>query len=206
MRQRGFTIIELMVAVGVLALILMIAMPAVANWQENTRIRNTADSIHAGLQLARGEAVTRNQEVSFWLVSMSDSAVLSNDCVLSSVSASWVVSVTSPVGHCADAPSVKTAPMIVLARAGGGGVTIKAVKQPPLSGPPPIPAPPGSFITFNGFGRVTNIDSIALAPIGAIDIGGSANATPLRVTVSASGQARICMPLPSGDANDPRKC
>ncbi len=76
MRQRGFTIIELVVTIGVMALIMMIAMPNVTSWLGNTHIRNLADSLQNGLQIARAEAVRRNQSVSFWLVGLNNPAVM----------------------------------------------------------------------------------------------------------------------------------
>lgn len=82
MRQRGFTLVELIVTIAVLALILFAVMPSIGTWLENTRIRNVADSLQNGLQVARGEAVRRNQNVSLWLVSLNDPAVLSDDCSL----------------------------------------------------------------------------------------------------------------------------
>ena len=39
-RQEGFTIVELVVTITVLALILLVAMPSIGNWLTNTRIRN----------------------------------------------------------------------------------------------------------------------------------------------------------------------
>ena len=65
MRQRGFSMIEIVVTIAVLALLLFAAMPGLGTWLDNTRIRNVADSLQNGLQLARGEAVRRNQNVSF---------------------------------------------------------------------------------------------------------------------------------------------
>lgn len=68
MRQRGFTLVELVITIAVMALILFVAIPSIGTWLDNTRIRNVADSLQNGLQLARGEAVRRNQNVSLWLV------------------------------------------------------------------------------------------------------------------------------------------
>ena len=121
MRQRGFSLIELVVTIAVLALIHFAAMPSIGTWLDNTRIRNVADSLQNGLQIARGEAVRRNESISFWLVAVDDPGKLSNDCKLSGSSGSWVVSVNSPLSHCADAPSTISSPMIVTGRAIGDG-------------------------------------------------------------------------------------
>ncbi len=196
MRQRGFTLVELVVTIAVLALILMTAMPSVVSWLDNTRIRGAADSLQNGLQIARAEAVRRNQSVSFWLVALNNPAVLSNDCTLSASSGSWVVSVNSPVGHCADSPSTTSSPMIVTGRPAGdsgGKVTVKAVQSSSDS-------TARNTVSFDGFGRITNSDAI-----GQIDVTGGTNSVNLRIAVSLAGLVRMCDPRVS-DTNDPRKC
>jgi type IV fimbrial biogenesis protein FimT len=201
-RQYGFTLVEMVVTVAVLALILVIAMPSVAAWQGDTRIRNTADSLQNGLQIARAEAVKRNQDVSFWLVGLADPAVLDNNCTLVSNSGSWVVSLSSPVGHCADKPSASAAPKIVVARASGGGVVVEATQA--------VGKTPASSVVFNGFGRVTNSDAAAVIDVSGLNPDTSVN---LRVLVSAGGLARICVPdrnpddvSTAKDGKDTRKC
>lgn len=64
-RQHGFTLIELMVAIAVLAILLTVGVPSFKAWMLNTRIRTTAEAMQNGLQLARAEAVRRNERVRF---------------------------------------------------------------------------------------------------------------------------------------------
>lgn len=61
--QRGFTIIELMIGIGLMALLSMMAVPAFQHWIANMNIRNAAEGALNGLQLARAEAVRRNVPV-----------------------------------------------------------------------------------------------------------------------------------------------
>ena len=194
MRQRGFTLVELVVTLAVLALILAVAAPTVGSWLGNARIRNVADTLQNGLQIARAEAVRRNQNMSFWLVSLNDPGVLSNDCTLSGSSGSWVVSVNSPIGHCADPPSTISSPMLVTARAigdAGGNVTVAAVQSDNTA---------ATTVTFDGFGRVTNTDSIR-----QIDVTGTTTSVNLRLVVSSAGLVRMCDPRVTA-STDPRKC
>ncbi|MGH8807889.1 MAG: GspH/FimT family pseudopilin [Noviherbaspirillum sp.] len=65
---RGFTLVELMIGVAVVGILLALAAPSYSTWIQNSRIRNTAESILNGLQLARAEAVSRNAQVDFALV------------------------------------------------------------------------------------------------------------------------------------------
>jgi len=192
-RQRGFGLIELMVALTIAALLLAAAMPSISGWLDNTRIRNAADSLSTGLQTARAEAVKRNENVSFWLVQLTDPAALDNDCTLSSTSGSWVVSVSTPDSHCADDPTKSgedNSAGIVAGRAIGSAGTHVTVSAD------------STYVTFNGFGRVT-----ASGGISQIDVKGSGSGTyrPLRVVVSAVGAVRMCDPAVNS-SSDPRKC
>lgn len=65
--QSGVTIIELMVAVIVLAIVTAAAVPSFTQFVANTQIRSTSESIRNGLQLARAEAVKRNAQIRFSL-------------------------------------------------------------------------------------------------------------------------------------------
>lgn len=64
-RQQGFTLVELMVAVAVVGILLSAGVPSFRAWLLNTKIRTTAEAMQNGLQLARAEAVRRNERVRF---------------------------------------------------------------------------------------------------------------------------------------------
>lgn len=66
-KTAGFSLIELMIAVSILAILLAIAAPSYRAWIQNGRIRNVAESIQNGLQLAKAEAVKRNTNIIFQL-------------------------------------------------------------------------------------------------------------------------------------------
>ena len=196
-REHGFSLIEIVVTMAVLALILFAAVPSIGAWMDNTRIRNVADSLQNGLQMARGEAVRRNQSISLWLVAMDDPAVLSNDCALSSGSGSWVVSINSPIGHCADDPSTTSSPMLVTGRPApdGGRVVVAALQYDASTAAPSV--------TIDGFGRVVNPDANRRIDVRGVTDGASHR--NLRIDVSTGGQIRMCDPAVTADG-DPRKC
>lgn len=64
---RGFSLIEMMVTVAVLAVLMTLVAPLGLEWIANSRIRTASESMLAGLQLARAEAVRRNAPVEFIL-------------------------------------------------------------------------------------------------------------------------------------------
>lgn len=72
MRQQGFTIIELMITVALIAIVAAIGIPSFQDIVASNRVVSSINELHAGLRLARIEAVKRNDDVVF--CSTSDSA------------------------------------------------------------------------------------------------------------------------------------
>lgn len=64
-KQSAFTLIELMVAIAVLAIVITIAIPAFNNLLSSNRLSGQANEVLAGLALARTEAIKQNQEMVF---------------------------------------------------------------------------------------------------------------------------------------------
>jgi len=63
----GFTLIELMIALTILAFLITEGLPSFTDFMRNSEIRSTTESIVNGLRLARSEAANRNQPVRFTL-------------------------------------------------------------------------------------------------------------------------------------------
>jgi type IV fimbrial biogenesis protein FimT len=68
-RQIGFTIIELALAITILAIVIALGVPSIAEWIQNSQIRTAAEGIKNGLQLARDTAVRNNAPYEFVLSS-----------------------------------------------------------------------------------------------------------------------------------------
>jgi type IV fimbrial biogenesis protein FimT len=66
-RQAAFTLIELLITLAVLGVLLGLGVPAFRVWMQNTQVRNAADAVLNGVQMARAEAVRRNMNVEFAL-------------------------------------------------------------------------------------------------------------------------------------------
>jgi type IV fimbrial biogenesis protein FimT len=66
-RPTGFTLVEILLAILVLSIMLALAVPSFRVFLQNAEIRNAADSVMNGLQIARSEAVRRNRVVEFAL-------------------------------------------------------------------------------------------------------------------------------------------
>lgn len=59
-RQRGFNIIEIVVTLVIVAALSTLAMPMYSIWMQNSQMRASAESMMAGLNQARAEAVRGN--------------------------------------------------------------------------------------------------------------------------------------------------
>jgi prepilin-type N-terminal cleavage/methylation domain-containing protein len=62
--NNGFTLIELMVTITIMAIIAMIAAPTLQEFVDKTRLKGATDRLYADMQFARSEAVKRNSSVS----------------------------------------------------------------------------------------------------------------------------------------------
>lgn len=79
----GFSLIELLIGITIMAILAGLAMPSFKTWLQNSQIRNAAEAIQNGLQRARAEAVGRNTDVelvlgagSSWVVRVAGGAVI----------------------------------------------------------------------------------------------------------------------------------
>lgn len=60
-RHRGFSLVELMVVVAVLALLMLAAVPALGTWTANARVRGAAEVLQNDLRAAQQEALRRSR-------------------------------------------------------------------------------------------------------------------------------------------------
>lgn len=194
----GFSLIELLVGMTLVAIFMSLAAPSFSTWIQNSRIRSTAEAISAGLQTAKSEAVARNTLVRFQLTSSTG-----DDCVISNSGTSWVVDMVdadasedSVEGKCNAAPSDTAAPRIVQVRPGAE-----------VSGGSVVAASTASLV-FNSLGKLSPVPTADTTidisnPSGACAADGG-DLTCLRIVVTPGGQVRMCNPrFPSGD---PQAC
>lgn len=188
---RGFSLIELMIGLAVFGIVMMVGLPNLTTWIQNSQIKTAAEGLQAGMQSARAEALRRNTSVRFQLVN-----ALTGSCALSTAGGNYVVSLTDPTGACNTAPS-EAGPILQTWTSSEG--TRNAV----------IAATGGSVVTFNGLGRVVGAGNFTALNI-TNPTGGTCQASGgtmrcLRLTLSTGGQIRMCDPAVT-DTADPRYC
>lgn len=67
-RQAGVTLIEILVGLALVSILIGTALPSFMTWIQNTQIRASAESMLNALQLARAEAVRRNEQITVSLL------------------------------------------------------------------------------------------------------------------------------------------
>lgn len=191
----GFSLIELLVTLVILVIAILAVAPVVATQLRSMQIRNGAESILSGLQRARAEAISRNVNVRFTVVSN-----LTDGCTAASNSGSWIVSLDDPAGGC-DPPYDETVtPRVILVHDARDGNTNAAVAVRQVNG-----TTAATNVTFNGLGRVVTPTG-AIGRIEVTDPSVPADYRAYRVYITPTGGARMCDMRVSLTSDDPRRC
>lgn len=77
-KSQGFTLIELMVTIAVLAIIVSIAAPNISTQLANQRVKSTTATLENALKEARAESVIRRQNITVTINSNPNSIVLTD--------------------------------------------------------------------------------------------------------------------------------
>lgn len=177
--QQGFSLIELLVVIVILAILASLGVPSYQQWVRNTRIRNAAESIQNGLRLARSEATQRSADVRFELTS--------------ATGADWTVCMLNTgATTCSGTGSVVPIQSFV-SSGGANGVQLNVANAignmtVPLSGS----SPNASGVTYNALGRP---DATSGTPIARIDAStGQTGDRWLVTTISSGGMVHSCDP------------
>lgn len=201
MKQRGFSLIEISVTLVIFGFLLMSAMPNVMSWIRNTKLRSHAEAMQSGLQRARDEAVRRNRQITFWLITPSGQA-FNSSCRVTATGNSWVVSATSPDSACDTitlVPSGTESAPHHLGTESGNTISI--------SGTDSAGTTAASSVTFDGFGRVVN-SATTTQNLRRIFISHATSSTsdrPQRIDINTTGLVRTCDESVTS-TSDPRYC
>ena len=117
--RKGFTLIELMLAIALVAILLTTAVPALDDLTNNSRQTGAINDFVSAMHLARNTAITRNSRVT-----MCPSAGGAN-CELTGWNNGWIV-----FGDTNTNGNVDAGETIVTAAAGVAGLTIQSGEFP----------------------------------------------------------------------------
>ena len=95
----GFTLVEMMVTVSIIAILASIAIPSFQSLIRNERVKSASYNLFASLMVARSEAIKRNEDVAItpvtagswqdgWQVSAADGTDIKNQGALAGIAVS----------------------------------------------------------------------------------------------------------------------
>jgi|SRR5690242_19164755 len=204
--QHGFSLIELMISLVVMALLISLGVPAFTEWIQNQQTRAAAEATLNGLQVARAEAVARNTNVSFQFM-----ADLTSSCATAPASGpggalssiSWVVSLGDPTGACDRKVGDNPPGPVIQSRTGTEGTPNAIVTTNP-AGSTTVTFTPLGATTSNPDGSPVMLSmklSNTVLTSGGVDI---KSARSLKIVINPGGSTRMCDP--SVAAPDTRAC
>jgi type IV fimbrial biogenesis protein FimT len=186
-RQRGFSLIEMVVVVVIMGILLGLGLPSYRTYMANQRIVASAEVFMTGLQMARAEAVKLNQRVEFILTDVDPTPASVDTTSTSTAGRNWIVRALAAGGNA-----------FIEGKSGaeGSGSATGA-------GSPVVLTGSLAAVTFDGFGMPVGLTTTATFDFSNPSAGSCAPAGPVRclqVRLSRGGQARLCDPAtPVGD-------
>lgn len=185
--NRGFTLIELVVAVAILGILAAIGVPSMAEWIRRGNVTTLAESVQNGLRQSFAEAIRRNAPVQFLLT---DSSVLSSDVASATPK-------TNGKNWLARALDASKFPASIDAT--GGFVSAGAAGE--LSGTSGLTLEGPASVIFTGAGRVVATDGTLISSYQIYRVSRTGTDRAICVFVSPGGGIKSCDPsFPSGDA------
>lgn len=193
-RRHGFSLIELLVAVSVIAILMAVAIPNFTIWIRNAQVRAVADALQSSVRLAQAEAQRRN--VSVVLFRTTDTACAPNATANAS-GMHW---------------QLRSIPNPLMTDAADAAVTIQCGSLSETGSQVTLTHSAGhQVLCFSSDGRQTTLGNPA--GIGLNCTAGPAwyrvdlntphsENRPLRVEVSLSGSVRMCDPGKASTAPD----
>lgn len=178
---KGFTLIELVITLAILAILLALGLRSYRAWIANTKIRTMTDSIQNGLALAKATAISTNSKTQFLLTTADPVAsnMASIGTNISATGSNWVIRRYQSGGTYSSADFIQ------------GHSTAEGSSRTLInSGSAPTGCSFSSNIIFTGIGNISPV------PAGNIcfNVSSSDGDRPLRITVSPGGAVRMCDP------------
>jgi type IV fimbrial biogenesis protein FimT len=187
-KSAGFTLIEVMVVVTIIALVIMLGLPSYRAWIHNTQIYNAAESVQNGLQKAKALAVKQNASIEFVLATTTPPT--------------WRIQLP---GNNTSCPTINNTLLECSSSEGAKNVTssITGTNTVTFNNLGMIGVPPNTPLNTNGSAPLTQID------FDSVDSAQLTGLRKLRVTIGINGlgsNIRMCDRNISLTSTDPRKC
>jgi type IV fimbrial biogenesis protein FimT len=194
-RGRGFSLIEMLVVIVIMAVLLGLGLPSYRIYLANQKVLSTAEVFMAGLQMARAEAVKLNQRTEFLLTDDAPTPGNVDTATAGTAGRNWMVRALAAGGN-----------TFVEGKSGAEGSGAATSAASPIAVNGSI-----SAVTFDGFGMPMGLAAAATFQFSNPGAGACATSGggggPIRcvvVRISRGGQTRLCDPAVPAD--DTRSC
>ena len=171
-RQRGFTLIELIIVLVVMAVLLVVAVGGFGSSFARKRVEGRAADIVTHLQQARTEAISRNGPVR---------TTLGTNCLLVHT---WPALATAP--SCSGSTVTSSLPVVILAAVEFTASDVTVTREP-------VGQPVG-YYQFNPFNNASGWLETDGGNNHGLVVGSSAGSWQLRLRVGLTGRVEICTP------------
>jgi type IV fimbrial biogenesis protein FimT len=196
-RAFGFTIIEMVVTMGIFGMLIALAVPTMRTWISNSKVRAVSDALQNGLRLAQSESLRRSRQVAFELTNNTAApftAVASGRY--------WAIITIPSMTDGTETPAFVES-----------GVLAAVGSNVAVTGP--------AAVCFNSVGRLVANTSTATAvtggasctlpttgtpPVWAYGVTVPGTDRPLQVTLSPGGQVHLCVPTRTLSPSNPDGC
>lgn len=179
--EQGFTLLELMIVVAVMAIALSIGLPAMSQMFRNNSVGAAAELIQNALRQAEAEAIRRNGDVEFMLTDDTPEAASVNSLSRKENGKNWAVRMVDST---------------VPGRYVNGYSTSQMSSELTYTGP--------AGIRFSGAGRVFDTSGNPVGGKQIFRVSRSNAAKAYCVFVTPGGAVKLCDPSKASD--DPRAC
>lgn len=196
MRQHGITLLELLVSISILGILATLAVPSFATFLANTRLRTVVDNLQSGLQVARMEALKRNETTAFLLLDSQNNWMVNRAYHASSNPTIDSASISRSGNGTVCAGGSATPASYQLQRNCGENQGVTVISNFNATNP---------GVLFDSQGRAWLLSGDTLPSYAAFDLCASNTSSKFAIAITAGGQTRSC-DRSITSITDPRYC
>ncbi len=197
-RASGFTLIEMIVAIAIFAILVALTVPAMQTWIANTKVRAVADALQNGIRLAQSESLRRSRQVVFALTT--NPTPQNGGFTASANGIYWAIQTIPAMTDGSETAAVVNSGVLTSA-----GTTVTITGQ--------------AAICFNSMGRLvansaTGVGASCTVPTSSVNSAPTMNYIinqakadhPMQVEVALGGQVHLCDPTQQLSSTNPYGC
>ncbi len=197
-RARGFTLIEMVVTMGIFGLLTALAVPTMRTWISNTKVRAVSDALQNGLRLAQSESLRRSRQVAFELTNNTAApfTAVANGSY-------WAINtIPSMTDNTEFSAFVESGVLAAV----GSNVTVTGPAAVCFNSVGRLVSNTSASVTTATGGAACTLPTIGTPPTWAYNVTVAGADRRLQVTLSLGGQVHMCDPNKVFSSSNPDGC